>query len=79
MEKSEARKSERQRKIMVSSWTNLETQSVEQLPEGIDGLVIYEVRPFSQQSTKALKDGRKWKKTCPTNWKGHSRVRFFLL
>ena len=60
----------------VHAWTNVETQSVEQLPEGIDGLVIYEVRPFSQQSTKALKDGRKWKKACPTNWKGHSRVRF---
>ena len=75
-EESEGRKSKNQRKIGIGSWTNVEKHSVEQLPEGIDGLVIYEVKPFSKKSTNKLKDGRKWRKTCPTNWKGHSRVRF---
>ena len=75
-EESEGRKSKNQRKIGIGSWTNVEKHSVEQLPEGIDGLVIYEVKPFSKRSTNKLKDGRKWRKTCPTNWKGHSRVRF---
>ena len=54
----------------------METQSVQQPPKGIDGLAVYRVKPFTKKNTKALKDGRKWKKTCPTNWKGHSRVRF---
>ncbi|KAK3735687.1 hypothetical protein QZH41_003353 [Actinostola sp. cb2023] len=26
--------------------------------------------------SKVLNDGRNWKKTCPTGWKGHNRTRF---
>ena len=52
------------------------TESVQQLPEGIDGLRKYMIQPFAAGDTTILQDGRKWKKTCPTNWKGHSRVRF---
>lgn len=48
-------------------------QSVHQLPEGIDGLTTYEIKPFSTGETKLR---RKWKKDCPTSWKGHSHVRF---
>lgn len=70
------KKNKKQRKIAIGKWANVETQSVQQLPEGIDGLAVYKVKPFTKKNTKALKDGRKWKKTCPTNWKGHSRVRF---
>jgi hypothetical protein len=46
---------------------------VQQLPEGIDGLKKYEIKGFSYCDTKALQDGRKWKKICPTSWKGHAR------
>lgn len=45
------------------------------LPIGINGLKIYEIKDF-RQNLDALKDGRKWKKNCPTEWKNHGRVRF---
>lgn len=45
------------------------------LPIGINGLKIYEIKDF-RQNLHALKDGRKWKKNCPTEWKNHGRVRF---
>lgn len=32
---------------------------------------------WNQKDTvKALKDGRRWKKACPTSWQGHRRVRY---
>lgn len=62
--------------MAICTWDNVDTQSVQQLPEGIDGLTKYEINPFPLGDTKALQDGRKWKKNCPTSWKGHSRIRF---
>lgn len=66
---------QRQRKIAISEWKDVVTESVQQLPEGIDGLKKYMIQPFAAGDTTILRDGRKWKKTGPTNWKGHRRVR----
>ena len=48
---------------------------MQSLPIGINGLKIYEIKDFRQKQD-VLKDGRKWKKNCPTEWKNHGRVRF---
>ena len=46
------------------------------LPVGIDGLTVYEIKGFVPDKIELLQDGRKWKKTCPTVWRGHARTRF---
>ena len=51
-------------------------QSVGRLPVGIDGLTVYEIKGFVPDKIELLQDGRKWKKTCPTVWRGHARTRF---
>lgn len=51
-------------------------QNVECLPIGIDGLQLYILNNTSNGKTTGLEDGRKWKKSCPTDWLGHRRVRF---
>lgn len=66
----------KQRKIAVHMWDDVLTESVQQLPEGIDGLKKYTIKGYSHGDTKVLQDGRKWKKNCPTSWKGHARMRF---
>ena len=56
----------------------MEDESVDRLPEAIDGTKVYVINGFtnSKNSLKLLKDGRRWKKNCPTNWQGHKRVRY---
>ena len=65
-------------KVDIDLWKDEEPQIVNELPDDIDGTVIYEMKGLSQKSeiVLALKDGRKWKKNCPTTWSGHSRVRY---
>ena len=66
----------KQRKISLDTWDNVERQSVGRLPVGIDGLTIYEIKGFVPHKLELLQYGRKWKKTCPTFWRGHTRTRF---
>ena len=63
------KKKKKQRKISLYTWDGVERQSVEQLPVGIDGLT--EIKGFVPDKIELLQDGRKWKKTCPTVWRGH--------
>lgn len=52
-------------------------EEVESLPVGIDGLNVYIVDRKDEKDLKeCLRDGRKWKKNCPTNWRGRERVRY---
>ena len=39
-------------------------------------MASYVIKGITQGDAKPLQDGRKWKKNCPTSWKGHARVRF---
>ena len=47
-----------------------------QLPVGIDGLTVYKIKWFVPDKIELLRDGRKWKETCPTVWRGHARTWF---
>lgn len=51
---------------------------VDQIPDDIDGKVVYKIpnTTTDKKVVAALHDGRKWKKTCPTSWKDHARVRY---
>ena len=68
----------KQRKISVELWDGVDKKLVERLPDDIDGLRIYEIKGLldKKKLVAALKDGRKWKKNCPTTWSGHPRVRY---
>ncbi|XP_028410231.1 uncharacterized protein LOC114532836 [Dendronephthya gigantea] len=68
----------KQRKIAVDLWENVEKKLVEKLPVDINGLSAFKIKELStkKKMVSALVDGRKWKKNCPTNWTGHSRVRY---
>ena len=47
------------------------------MPEGIDGMQAFVIHITEEESiVNVLKDGRKWKKNCPTSWNGHRRVRY---
>ena len=71
------RKRRKQKKIGEDLWTFTEREEVESLPVGIDGLNVYIVNRKDEKELKeCLKDGRKWRKDCPTKWKGHERVRY---
>ena len=63
------KKKKKQRKISLYTWDGVERQSVEQFPVGIDGLT--EIKGFVPDKIELLQDGRKWKKTCLTVWRGH--------
>ena len=58
-EESDGTTRKKQRKMSICTWDNVEMQSVRVLPEGVDGLTAYEIKPFSKGDTKPLKDGRK--------------------
>ena len=60
-------------------WDDVERETVDRLPVGIDGTKVYVIDGFTTKNRNALKllnDGRRWKKNCPTNWQGHKRVRY---
>ena len=65
------KKKKKQRKISLDTWDDVKRQSVERLPVGIDVLTVYEIKGFVPDKIELLQDGRKWKKTCPTVWRGH--------
>ena len=66
-----------QRKIAVEYWDNVDREQVEKLPEGINGVKVFVVKNVDKKKTvETLKDGRRWKKNCPTRWQGHSKVRY---
>ena len=51
-----------QRKISLDTWENVERQSVEQLPVGIDGVTVYEIKeivPDRMNCFKTEESGRK--------------------
>ena len=66
----------KQKKIAEYHWSDVTPQNVTCLPIDIDGLQVYIFSNSSNDKTNGLEDGRKWKKSCPTNWVGHRRVRF---
>ncbi|XP_020911428.1 uncharacterized protein LOC110249187 [Exaiptasia diaphana] len=71
-------KDQKQKKIGEDVWENVEEVDVDKLPEGIDGLKVYVIntKANDKKVQNVLKDGRRWKKNCPTSWKGHERVRY---
>ena len=66
------------RKVPLHQWDDVEKETVDRLPEAIDGTKVYVINGFTKgkDSVKLLKDGRRWKKNCPTKWQGHKRVRY---
>ena len=71
-------KKKKQRKVTEEIWAGVKAEVVDHLPDGIDGLRVFKV-PFKhdeKEGRDVLRDGRKWKKNCPTQWKGHNRVRY---
>ena len=66
------------RKVPLDHWDEVERETVERLPEDIDGTKVYVINCLSKNkdTLQLLKDGRRWKKNCPTNWQGHKRVRY---
>lgn len=67
----------KQRKYHPSMWKDVPVIEVNELPEGIDGLVAFELKDVAAEDLhNALKDGRKWNKNCPSKWSGHTRVRY---
>ena len=72
-------KKKKQRKVTAEMWAWVKAEMVDpHLPDGVDGLKVFKV-PFKhdeKEGRDVLRDGRKWKKNCPTQWKGHNRVRY---
>ena len=67
------------KKVPLIQWDDVEHETVDCLPAGIDGTKVYVIDGFTtknKNSLKLLNDGRRWKKNCPTNWQGHTRVRY---
>ena len=65
----------RQRKVGPELWHDVRMQNVRELPEGINGLVSFRIENVPKKDLlNALKDGRRWKKNCPSNWAGHKRA-----
>ena len=56
----------------------IKAESVKHLPEGVDGLRVFKIpsESLKNEGKNIFKDGRNWKKNCPTEWKGHRRVRY---
>jgi hypothetical protein len=71
-------KESRVRKLPLHHWDDIEKKTIDRLPEDIDGMKVYVINGFTKNkdALKLLKDGRRWKKNCPTNWQGHRRVRY---
>ena len=60
-------------------WEDAPENEVSQLPEGIDGLVVYNIPKISSSKDKAAAlstDGRKWKKSSMTQWKKYGPMRY---
>ena len=67
----------KQRKVAVEYWDDVEREQVDKLPEGIDGVRVFVIKNLDGKKTiEALKDGRRWKKNCPTRWQGHPKTRY---
>jgi len=59
-------------------WAGVKAEAVEHLLYGIDGSRVSKL-PFKhdeKEGRDVLRDGRKWKKNCPTQWKGHNRMSY---
>lgn len=71
-------KKKKQRKVTEEMWAGVEAEVVEHLPDGIDGLRVFKIplKHDEKEGRDVLRDGRRWKKNCPTQWKGHNRVRY---
>ena len=67
----------KQKKTSEELWLGVRNQDEERLPEGIDGMQAFLIHITEEESIiNILKDGRKWKRNCPTSWKGHRRIRY---
>ena len=66
-----------QPKCIPSMWDAVPIIQAKVLPEGVDGLVAFDIEDIPPEDLKnALEDGRKWNKNCPSKWNGHKRVRY---
>ena len=69
----------KQKKVGERQWSNVTPQKVDNLPVAIDGLQVFIMKKISneeQTSPQLLQDGRRWKKSCPTEWVGHWHIWF---
>ena len=67
----------KQRKFGPELWHDVAIQKVEELPSAIDGMSAFGLANVEKKELhNALKNGRRWKKNCPTKWKGHAQVRY---
>ena len=68
----------KQRKIAADHWDDVDREQVDKLPEGINGLRVFVMKGLQnkKKTSEVLKDGRRWKKNCPTRWHGHPRTRY---
>ena len=69
----------RQRKYDPGMWESAAVHVVAQFPEGIDGLVVYNITNISDGQSKMATlatDGRKCKKSSVTEWKNYGPMRY---
>ena len=69
----------KQRKYDPGMWESALVHDVTHLPEGIDGLVVYNIANISDSQSKRqalATDGRKWKKSNVTEWKKYGPMRY---
>ena len=69
----------KQRKYDPDMWESAPVHKVSQLPEGMDGLVVYNIRNISNTKDKRAAlttDGRKWRKSSVTQWKKCGPMRY---
>ena len=67
----------KQRKVAVEYWDDVHREQVDKLPEGINGVRVFVIKNLDgKKAIEALKDGRRWKKNCPTRWQGHPKTRY---
>ena len=60
-------------------WESAPVHEVSQFPEGMDGLVVYNIRNISNTKDKRAAlatDGRKWRKSSVTQWKKYGPMRY---
>lgn len=73
------RTKKKQQKYDPDMWESAPVLEVSQLPEGMDGLVVYNIRNISNAKDKQAAlatDGRKWKKSSVTQWKKYGPMRY---
>jgi hypothetical protein len=66
----------KQSKFGPQFWSGVKVESVETMPNDINGRKVYEIESSGSAKLSAVRDGRKWKKDSGTQWCGFSKVRY---